>query len=426
MECTQPQLTHDNEESAGAAIELLASLLALQPSVPTVPRRGLSPEMSANIRYVPQEFTSIERKLTARFSPKMLLATNCFEAVSTGETQLITGLRTPDAPVILLYESAAAAPFAIAAEGRPGTSPPMFSSMVRDHETRSRIEHWGGVLVGAASLAETIAWIQWGLPAAPLFAVGREKIELFWGLLSQLQRVDCDEVFNIRRKLKDNPGRHILRRKLFLRFVLVTAAWDPESCHQVEAAREQKSAAVLRRLLIPTSPQLAGGIWRPTEKLLKGLEQVVFTGPPQSVTERISFSLREHLKLLTGPGVDSEKKQPDDLIKVRRRLISPSSAPYDMQVEAKRDYLAKLESEQIAPLLRSGVGESDAEQQLLLETEAMLFRRMADVDIDVATQANGVAGRAKSTVELCNLTKTFLAVLEARHRSLRGGRHARR
>ena len=439
----QTQAAAENELRL-AACARLAELLEPAAAPPTDSVRGPANwNTLGQLRFTPPDPGVMAAPLTAEFAPETLWATNCFEEDDQGGLQLISGLRTPQSPVVVTRSSPTGPPVAIAADGRPSTRARLAGDFFMDFETRRRIEACRGLFLVTLTVAETTPWLRFGLPAMPIgdLANASPATRLqFWKAWRAMKRANPAvgskpksaappreriAPWNIARRIVERPPEPSLEA------LLVAPGWHADSC---ELRTDGGGAAVdILRELDEAAPFATGGVglWTPAASRLAEWQRVFPTSTIEDAQILMKQSLAVDLELLAPPSACSppESSQADDLVAARRRLFELGSSHllgHDDLRRAEEAYLAKVEEQFIAPLQREAAGGGNPGQNALLAAEAMLLRRLAAVDVDLSVQrlvAPRDAGAASRGVG--ELTKLTSALVQT-HAARQGGRRGRR
>ena len=385
-----------------------------KPSTPSLP----------DLRWAPQDPEASEAEMIKAFSPKVLLATHCFEVGEGDAPRLILGLRQPNSPVLLIFDDSEAV-VDIVAEGRPRTASCAAVACLRNLQTRRRIQANFGAVIGAQDLQHVIAWARLGLAAVPLAEI-ISTIDLapqFWKLFTEM-RLPVPHAANTNNvSLKGEPLDQKTQSEP-LPAVLVVADWDPLSCQRLT----DKSAIAIEHLtwLSTVDPSQEVGIWAPTDMTLHYLQKSLAANDMRQVTAILLHSILHGLQRVLVPSVETtvEARQPKSLNELRRQVSSDARRGLD-PLSAVRDYLDQVEEELVNPALRAESDAGAANDRVLRLVEAGLLRRFAEIDIAVVRdQASAVSGPLLSShgAELINLAKLILEIARTRH----GGRHGSR
>ena len=388
---------------------------------------GPAPEEAAaascpDLRWAPEDPRVAETELLGRYPSTVLLDTRCFTSQDGDAPRLISGLRRPDSPVLLIYDNREAL-VDIVAEGRHATAPSIDLTCLRNLHTRRRIKASGGALICAPDVRTVAAWMPYGLAAVPLpeAPLTGGMTSGFWKALRSMS-LPSDRTGTATRISHHLSGETLEPQREPIEAVPVVADWDPITFQRLD----DRGAEVVDRITPNGTHSDEVAVWSPSDATLGHLQRGRALNDVARLAASLKHSLRSDLKGLPSRSAPSAPVARPARTLVELRALVSNQARRGLDPESGvRAYLGQVEAELIAPLLCQGATEDAA----LAYVEGTLLRRFAAVEIAAvraaAISTTNVPFQCAHGDELNNLAKLILDI-ELTRRGERHGRNRRR
>jgi hypothetical protein len=429
---------------AAAAVQRKLEQLLSEPSaeqVASLVAAGVRWEPDQNLRVAPANPDELRDAILGEFGPDVAERSAYFVR-SDDRLELVPGLRTPGAPVILMRSTPERACHAAIAEGWVAWWMSPLVASVQDFTTCSRLETWSGALIVTPTVLEAAAWRLMGLAAAPVGSMARlhpqfQRQTAEW-VRMRVTRPNREEVLtkkkrlaSLREKKQASPADVAKIRRLTgelrLDVVLIVPAWDPLTF----AARDREETlphvqALLRVERLAPCDFGGVGVWSPPAPVLAAVQRALTAGDHETSQAELRRSLAMHVTLADAFERKVSVTQPADFTQARSALAAASMETALEARSAEAAYRTLAEEQLVLPFVKAAQACTDPYERALHMSAAQVMSRVSDLETaqlrESATPRRWDEGKIKRLEEQRLLRAEFLKIIDA----IDGRRHARR